>query len=335
LLKGEIVNSKIIVKRAKDIGKLYYRSNFGKLLDNGLELNLLEGAFLLEEGKIKIFKDKEELGFEDIIRIAEEKIAHFSTKYRIYKDLRKRGYTLRISEEEEGFYHEQNFISAFSERDILNLQNTKDLVKRLGKDIWFAIVDEEGDITYYTVSLSNPKGEVEEGIFPKGEGFYSENSVILFDHELSKALHTKEFFGKSFGKGLQLSMVEALYLSEKGILKIKTTNGERITLKRLKKEVKEMQPDIMLRLAVFKDLKRRGLIVKTGFKFGAHFRAYSKHPDKTHAEYLIHVPGKEYQAIWSEISRAVRLAHSVNKEIAFALVNRDKIEYIRFGRLRP
>jgi tRNA splicing endonuclease len=35
------------------------------------------------------------------------------------------------------------------------------------------------------------------------------------------------------------------------------------------------------------------------------------------------------------MSRAIRLAHSVNKEIIFACVEKNKIEYIKFGRLRP
>ena len=99
--------------------------------------------------------------------------------------------------------------------------------------------------------------------------------------------------------------------------------------------MEKLQPDIEQRLMVYKDLKQRGLLVKTGFKFGAHFRAYTKKPEETHAEYLVHVANKNFRTLWAEISRAVRLAHSVNKEIVFACVEDDKIDYIRFGRLRP
>ena len=90
-----------------------------------------------------------------------------------------------------------------------------------------------------------------------------------------------------------------------------------------------------MRFTVFSDLKRRGLIVKTGFKFGAHFRAYTKKPDDIHAEFLIHVIEYNFSSIWAEISRAVRLAHSVNKEIIFARVYDHEIDYIKLGRLRP
>ena len=123
---------------------------------------------------------------------------------------------------------------------------------------------------------------------------------------------------------------------ERNVINVKNIITEKkISLKKFKDIIKKSQPDINLRILAFNDLKKRGLIVKTGFKFGAHFRAYTKKPQKTHAEYLIHVVDKKFQRIWAEISRAVRLAHSVNKEIIFARVEDKKIDYIKFGRLRP
>ena len=130
-------------------------------------------------------------------------------------------------------------------------------------------------------------------------------------------------------------MVEALYLLEKGFINIQAANGKKIAKDKLKKIIHKLQADLKLRLIIFKDLKKRGLIVKTGFKFGAHFRAYRKKPEETHAEYLVHVIEKGFKSSWAEISRAVRLAHSVNKEIVFAKVEKKQITYIKFGRLRP
>jgi len=79
------------------------------------------------------------------------------------------------------------------------------------------------------------------------------------------------------------------------------------------------------------------MLVKTGFKFGTHFRVYSQTPDKNHAEYLIHSITNRYRGSWAEISRAVRLAHSVNKIFAFALSHgeQDTIFYLSLTRLRP
>jgi len=340
---GELIVGKIIVKKPKDIGRLYNKSHFGKSLNgNKLQLDLLEGVFLLDDKKIKIFHNKEELDFQKLIKIASQSIPEFEIKYLVFKDLRNRGHAIKLSEKDKITtfydYKQQFFISVFSERDIFEIKQTKNLikdVKKRKKELWFGIVDEEGDITYYDVSLLDIKGITKEHVFPKANGLLLKDRVVVFNKSISKKLLEEEFFGKPFGDGLQLSLIEALYLSEKGFISVHTADDEKIAKVKLEKNIHKLQPDYKLRLIVFKDLKKRGLIVKTGFKFGAHFRAYAKKPDETHAEYLVHVVDKDFKSNWAEISRAVRLAHSVNKEIVFARVDKNKIDYVKFGRLRP
>jgi len=340
---GELKDDKIIVKKPKDVGRLYNKSHFGKpLAGNKLQLDLLEGIFLLDDGKIRIFHDKNELDFQKLVKIAAQEIPEFEIKYLVFKDLRNRGHAIKLCDEDVGtaFYEfkQQFLVSVFSERDILDMKKTRDLIKNVKKNkkaLWFGIVDEEGDITYYEVSLLDIKGTTKEHVFQKFPAVLLKDRVVVFDKETSKDLLEKEFFGKPFGEGLQLSLIEALYLTEKGFIIVQTADGKKISEEKLEKLINNLQPDIKLRLIVFKDLKERGLIVKTGFKFGAHFRAYAKKPDETHAEYLVHVVDKDFKSAWAEISRAVRLAHSVNKEIVFARIDNDKIDYIKFGRLRP
>jgi len=348
-ISGELVDDKIIFKRPKDIGRLYNKSRFGKTIaGNKLQLDLVEGVFLLEGEKIKVFHNDEEIDFQNLIKIAAKQVPKFEIKYLIFRDLRKRGHAVKLSKGDKDFdfyiYGKEKSektcsISAFSERDILDLEDAKNLIKDVTKkngELWFAIVDEEGDLTYYDIALVNIKGRTHEHIFSKATSALLENRVVIFDKKLAESLLEKEFFGKPFGSGLQLSMVEALYLMEKDMIAIQNIDsGKKLSLKEFKAFIQQSQPDIESRLTVFRDLKKRGLIVKTGFKFGAHFRAYTKNPDETHAEYLIHVVDKGFRSIWAEISRAVRLAHSVNKEIVFARVDDGKIDYIRLGRLRP
>ncbi len=347
---GELVGNQIIVKKQKDSGRLYSRSHFGTLNSKGqVKLDLLEGVFLLGENKIRIFEKKTELDFQTLVNFAAQKIPEFEIKYLIFKDLRNRGLALKHCDEKKQttFYlfkqkkderERQCFISAFSERDILDLKETKNLIQDITKkngELWFAIVDEEGDLTYYRVSLQDMKGHISEHDYPKGHGILLKNRIVLFDNKLAKSLFQKEFFGKPFGDGLQLSLVEGLYLLEKKVIDIFSIQSKKLSHKEYKKIIHKLQPDIKPRLLVFSDLKKSGLIVKTGFKFCVHFRAYTKQPDKTHAEYLVHVVDKDFKSIWAEMSRAVRLAHSVNKEIVFARIDGENIDYIKFGRLRP
>ena len=63
----------------------------------------------------------------------------------------------------------------------------------------------------------------------KSKGILLENRVIIFDEKISKTLLEKEFLGKPFGKFIQLSLVETLYLSEKNFLDVFTLDGKKIT----------------------------------------------------------------------------------------------------------
>jgi tRNA-intron endonuclease len=340
---GELIGDKIIVKKSKDIGRLYNRSHIGKSLrGNKLQLDLLEGVFLLDEGKIKIKKGINNVNFEKLLYLASKKISHFEIKYLVFKDLRKRGHTIKLYDKDKtiAFKHSKNkfYVIVFSERDELDLKIIRAKIRNFtknGKYLWIAIVDDEGDITYYDVSILKIKGCIKKHKFPKGSCVLLENRAIIFDNKLANILFEKEFFGKPFGESLQISLVETLYLFKKGVIEITTSDGKRFSKEKIEIIISKKQPDISERLVVFEDLKKRGLIVKTGFKFGSHFRAYTKGPDKTHAEYLIHVVSEDFKSIWEEISRAVRLAHSVNKEICFAQISKSKIDYIKFGRLRP
>jgi tRNA-intron endonuclease len=348
-ISGELINNYIRVKKSSDIGRLYNKSHIGTLLSgNVLQLDLLEGVFLLDEGKMRLFQNKKQINFPQLLMLAAQQVPEFETKYLVFKDLRNRGHAITLCNNDAPVTfrkfkqnHENApscIIAAFSERDILDIDATKQLIQQVTKKnsaLWFALVDEEGDLTYYDVSGIDLAGDNSEQRYPKGTCILLKNRLILFDKKLADQLLQKEFFGKPFGEVLQLSFVEALYLLERNVLEIQTNDGKNLSEAKCINLMQKLQPDIEQRLMVFKDLKQRGLLVKTGFKFGAHFRAYTKQPDKTHAEYLIHVVEKGFTSIWAEISRAVRLAHSVNKEFVFARIDSKTIDYIKLGRLRP
>jgi tRNA-intron endonuclease len=342
-ITGELIKNKIIIKKPKDAGRLFNKSHFGKMTNgNKLELDLLEGIFLLGEGKIIIFRKKEKIDFENLTKISAKNISEFEVKYHAFRDLRNRGHAIKLYENDKtiNFYNfdQTFFVKTNSERDILDIDKANNLIKKVEKkkkQLWLGILDEEGDLTYYSMSILDIKGKNKEHIFEKTKGVLFKDRVIIFDKKASEKLHEKEFFGKPFGEGLQLSIVESLYLQDNNIIDIFTADNKKVSKQNFLNIIEEQQPDIMLRFSVFKDLKKRGLLVKTGFKFGAHFRAYTKKPGETHAEYLVHVVSKGFKSTWAEISRAVRLAHSVNKEIAFARVDKNIIDYIKFGRLRP
>lgn len=77
---------------------------------------------------------------------------------------------------------------------------------------------------------------------------------------------------------------------------------------------------------VYTDLRRKGLLPKTGLKYGCHFRAYVD-VNEGHSRYLIHAtPSGTLPAY--DLSARVRLANGVNKKMIFASEN-DGVKYVR------
>jgi len=158
----------------------------------------------------------------------------------------------------------------------------------------------------------------------------------VFDEGGSERLHHHGFYGKHIGNVLQLSLLETAHLLEKGWITVSSiTASRKLSSSRFMKHALKFQPDFKLRLAAYRDLRARGLVVKTGFKYGTHFRVYEDDPEKIHARYLVHALPEDNKSTWPEMSRAVRLAHGVKKEILFAWVREQGTEYLRLVRVRP
>ncbi|OYT57889.1 tRNA-intron lyase [Euryarchaeota archaeon ex4484_162] len=330
-------NRKILLKKSNLSNRLYSKSGFGKLDKNGnLRLKPLEAAYLLENKKIGL----ENMDFQSFFEHCIKTHPRFEIKYLVFRNLRKRGYLLEILEDSlfdfkiKGKQIKNQYITISSERDELSMRKILSFLK--GSNIFLAaIVDEEGDITYYSFSDINLKGGIRKNVFPRGEGILLGDRVAIFEKNCAKELLEKEFFGKTFSEGTQLSFIEAAYLLEKKIIDIiDPKEDKKIRFKEFIKLARKTQPDIDYRLRVYRDLKERGLIIKTGFKFGTHFRVYKNDPDLHHAEYLVDVVNEDFVTTWSFLSKSVRLAHSVKKEMVFAIINNKHIGYIRVSWMR-
>ncbi len=347
---GTLKQDGILITKSKDIDRVFGKSRFGSMqTKNQLHLDFIEACFLVEENKLVVYREGEKICWEDLITVAATNQETFETRYLIYRDLRRRGHQLTLLKNHEFFtFFTKNqqepdrpsaFIACFSERELCTIKNLSALIEQSKQEnalCWLAITDEEGDITYYDLNSHPLTGVQHPSSFKKSKGILLRDRVLIFNESVAVMLHKKEFFGKTFGKGLQISLVEALYLVKKKYLSIYTPKEEKIPEKKLETIIAQYQTDIKQRFIVYCDLKKNGLIVKTGFKFGNHFRAYTKHPDETHAEYLVHAVSSSYSLGWAEVSRAIRLAHSVKKIFLFASIDNQKnVSYLSFKRIRP
>lgn len=123
---------------------------------------------------------------------------------------------------------------------------------------------------------------------------------------------------KKRSAGREISLIEALFLVETN--KLEVWADKKLDFNDLIKASKD--ENFYLKYMVYRDLKNRGLIVETGFKFGADFRVYERGVNE-HAKYLVNVFPEEYKCSFSELSRAVRLTKGVNKNLILALVDGD------------
>lgn len=345
---GLLTENGVLIEKPQDASRLQGKSQFGTPQSNNrLLLDYIEAAYLTLEQKV-IIKDSQQktLTYPEIIHHAISKYPSFDSKFLVYRDLRKRGYTIKNQINQDITFYQKpknkqdplRYITVFTEHNEFSIEKTIQLITQAiqkNATLWYAIVDEEGDLTYYDIKLFTPTGTTPKKTYPKIDALLVENRVLLFEKKIIKLLHENEFYGKPFGTGLQLSIIEAVYLQEHKFIDIFSKDNKKLTKTQIIKKYQKIDPYLNLKLTVYKDLKKRGLIVKTGFKYGAHFRGYTKQPDKTHAEYLIHVVPVDFKQRWAEISRAIRLAHSVNKEILFAQVDNESVDYVKLGRLRP
>ena len=162
----------------------------------------------------------------------------------------------------------------------------------------------------------------------------SGNLVIIKDKKGIK-LHEKSHYGNMSEEGLQITLIEALYLAEKGKLKI-SKRGKNISIDEMYEMVRG--EDLFIKYLVYSDLRNRGYIVKTGFKYGSEFRLYErgKSPGDGHSDYLVKVVPENCEIPATDFSSYVRVAHGVNKKLLFAVVDEENdITYYNVEWTRP
>ena len=350
-MPGILKESSVIITDQKESSQIYNKGNFGYPLSGGsVELDLIEATFLLETGRLEVTRNGERMTFESLFSYSSSASEGFDIRYMVYRDIRQRGFVVKAETGDMDLSvfprgktlsnsRPRYLVKAVSERTAFSIDSFMELASSAAsknKELLFAIVDEEGDMTYYIISKRALTGSVPlTGGEIKAEGRLIKDMVFVFDGTQAQAVHGSGAFGKTAGNVLQLSLIETCYLMSKNMISsVSTENGKKMRLQDMMKFGRSAQDEFDLRFKAFSDMRDSGLVVKTGFKYGTHFRVYEHDPDACHARFLVHSVDGSRTIMWPEISRAVRLAHGVKKEILFCRV-KDNIEYLEFKRFRP
>ena len=146
------------------------------------------------------------------------------------------------------------------------------------------------------------------------------NDRVIVKDENAHNLYNKRYYGNLTDSGLELSFIESLFLLTKNKIEI-YDDDKLITKEDLTNIIR--QKHIFSHYLVYKDLRIRGYIIKTGFKYGSDFRIYERGhaPGDGHSNFLVKILSEEQEIKVRDFSSYVRVAHGVRKTLLLAVVD--------------
>ena len=173
----------------------------------------------------------------------------------------------------------------------------------------------------------------------KVAALFADGRVTTESSDQARELYNKSRFGAMLKQGkLNLSMLEALYLAEKGKIHVVGKRGREIKAEALAKKAQRKDKRFWIRYCVFKDMRDRGYIIKTALKFGADFRVYARgvKPGEDHAKWIVYPVHESEAMTWYEFSAKNRVAHSTKKNLMMGVVDDEgDVSYWEIGWVKP
>ncbi len=177
----------------------------------------------------------------------------------------------------------------------------------------------------------------------KYKGTLLENKVYIFNKTDGEEVYDYGCFGKMKDDKNELSLEEALVLAKRNKLKIYEGKKE-LNVEEFYEYACLQDKEFPWKFTVYEELRGRGLLVRTGFKFGTHFRVYARGVKlkrgpksvKEHTRWIVHAIPENYTCSFPELSRAVRLAHNIRAKMLWAVVDDEgDVTYYEIIRKTP
>ncbi len=336
-----------VVRVAGDARQRFYDARgYGyPLSGNEIALAPVEAAHLLYTENLTGIRDgNDRLGFREFV--AREPGTDFGVRFLVYTDLRSRGLYLSPAREpwiSVDAYDDLDEAADFavyprgkgpSDGELAYalrvLGERTDVPGRSLAPGILAIVDEESEITYFDVSRPSIEGDSTAVTDPSLDVLADGplDASLLADRvvvwEPPRTLYERSFYGQPLDgreydgdrPTIQCSLLEAAHLASEGILDL---DPEVVRARARSVEGSRFNR----RFRVYTALRERGVVPKTGYKFGADFRTYASVDsvdDLGHSELLIRTLPESHVFEPRDLALDVRLAHGVRKTMVVALV---------------
>lgn len=170
-------------------------------------------------------------------------------------------------------------------------------------------------------------------------GIFADTHVITENSDEAREFYNQSRFGTLSESGaVELSLLEALYLTQRSRLDIKGPSGRKMKFESFLRKARKVEPNFWVRYCVFKDMRNRGYIIKTALKFGADFRVYDRgvKPGEDHAKWIVYPVHEASVYTWHEFSAKNRVAHSTKKRLLLGVVDAENdVTYYEVRWMRP
>lgn len=170
MIEANLIGDKII-SSSPDAFSLNEKSRLGEKKEENIEYSPVEALFLLSEKKLILKHGKKFLTLHDTLAKARKKDKKIETKFAVYRDLRIRGYIVktalkfgaefRVYEKgiKPGEDHARWILFTAKESETQSWHDfaaKNRIAHSTKKDLLLGIVDEEGDVSYYSCQWIRP-----------------------------------------------------------------------------------------------------------------------------------------------------------------------------------
>jgi tRNA-intron endonuclease len=288
MLEIRFDGSRLFAEEDETVDKLK-KNFFGEVRGKRIELNIEEALYIMNFQNAKCFHKNKELDFNRLASHFLKNEKRLFLRYNAYRDWRDRGLVIQRLEKMKG--------------------KTKKSLKK-----------------YPSKKLH--KLQIRSTAYWYPESFFS----VIVNKEEGKRLFNDYWLGQygiykqDRGSLLKLNFFETVFLSKHFNMRvIDNSTGSQTSWEEVLEQVTKKREYTSQLWNIYEDWRLRSYVVKTGFKFGSHFRIYfpGAGPNKgdkwVHSKHVLHVFPKEERLLISEWARAVRVAHGVKKTFLLGL----------------
>ncbi|MFH0752402.1 MAG: tRNA-intron lyase [archaeon] len=170
-IAGMFMRENVVAEMCNLASELYEKSRYGEKKGDRFSYSLLEALYLVEREKMDVYSGRKKLDFDAFLGKAQRLEAGFRVRYEVFKDLRNRGYIVKTALKfgadfrvydkgvKPGEDHARWIVyPVFGSEKLtwFDFSAKNRVAHSTKKKLLMAVVDDEGDVTYYEVGWVKP-----------------------------------------------------------------------------------------------------------------------------------------------------------------------------------